>query len=104
MRALELTQDLERLLREEADLVELTEAQRAELAAVRARLEEAQSEVARLTGARGIYTVQRGDSLSYVAAVFYRNGFRWPAILAANAHLIDDPDLIFPGMVLIVPQ
>ena len=26
------------------------------------------------------------------------------AILEANGHLIDDPDLIFAGMVLIIPQ
>jgi nucleoid-associated protein YgaU len=71
---------------------------------VRRRLEQAQSEVARLTGARGIYTVQPADSLSSIAVFFYRNADRWPAILEANAHLIYNPDLIFPGMVLIVPE
>ncbi|MEJ2357187.1 MAG: LysM peptidoglycan-binding domain-containing protein [Deinococcales bacterium] len=60
--------------------------------------------MARLTGARGIYTVQPADSLSSIAVFFYRDGYRWPAIFEANAHLISDPDLIFPGMVLIVPE
>lgn len=103
-RATELTRSLETLLASHQGLQQLTEAQRSELASVRRRLEDAQNEVARLTGARGIYTVQPGDSLSSIAVFFYRDGNLWPAILRANAHLIDDADLIFPGMVLIVPE
>jgi len=103
-RATELTRSLETLLASHQGLQQLTDAQRNELAGVRRRLEDAQNEVARLTGARGIYTVQPADSLSSIAVFFYRNGNLWPAILRANAHLIDDADLIFPGMVLIVPE
>ncbi len=102
--AARLTSQLEALLRSHQGLQQLSQEQRAELDDVRTRLEQAQSEVARLTGARGIYTVQPADSLSSIAEFFYRDGHRWPAIFQANAHLISDPDLIFPGMVLIVPS
>ena len=103
-RATALTDELGVLLDEQEGLQETTQAQRDALQAVRQQLEETQNEIARLTGARGIYTVQPGDSLSSIATFFYRNGNRWPDILAANANLIDSPDLIFAGMVLIVPQ
>jgi len=92
------------VLAEQQGLEFVTEAQRDELARIRSELNETQNVVARLTGARGIYTVQSGDSLSSIATFFYRNGNRWTDILAANANLIDDPDLIFSGMVLIVPS
>lgn len=75
-----------------------------QLAAARNALEKAQAEIARIEGARGIYTVQGGDSLSLIAAFFYHNGNRWPQIFKSNAFLVNNPDLIFPGMVLIVPE
>jgi len=103
-RAASLTDQLSTLLVEQAGLQVTTQAQRDQLAAVRGELEDTQAVVARLTGARGIYTVQVADSLSSIATFFYRNGNRWPDILAANANLIDDPDLIFAGMVLIIPE
>jgi nucleoid-associated protein YgaU len=99
-----LTEQLSDLLAEQAGLEQTTQAQRDQLEAVRAELEAAQSVVARLTGARGIYTVQPADSLSSIATFFYRSGNRWPDILEANANLIDDANLIFSGMVLIIPQ
>jgi nucleoid-associated protein YgaU len=99
-----LTVRLGELLQRESGLRQTTQAQRNELAEVRTALEAAQNDVARLTGARGIYTVQPGDSLSSIAAFFYRSGGRWPDILQANRHLVEDPDLIFAGMVLIIPN
>lgn len=72
--------------------------------ALQVALVEAQGDVARLANARGVYTVQAADSLSSIATFFYRNGNMWPSILEANDHLIDDPDLIFSGMVLVVPE
>ena len=101
--AASLTLELENVLEDQRGLVEVSETQREELARIRMELEATQNEVARLSGARGIYTVQFADSLSSIATFFYRNGNRWPEILQANDNLIDDPDLIFPGMVLIVP-
>ena len=104
-RATDLTQRYEGLLSRSSSLSELTAAQRGELENTRKALERTQSEVARLSDARGIYTVQHGDSLSSIATFFYRNGNRWREILNANGHLIgDNPDLIFSNMVLIIPQ
>jgi nucleoid-associated protein YgaU len=82
----------------------MDQARRAGLENTRKAFEGTQADVARLTGARGIYTVQRTDSLSEIAAFFYHNGYRWPDIFKANAFLISHPDLIYPGMVLIIPR
>ena len=103
-KAVELTARYGKLLTEKATLDHLNKARLAELERIRLALEDAQSDVARLTNARGIYTVKEGDSLSIVAAFFYANGNDWPRIVAANRFLIgDNPDLIFEGMVLIIP-
>ncbi|MDE0528671.1 MAG: LysM peptidoglycan-binding domain-containing protein, partial [Truepera sp.] len=102
--ASDLAAQYQALLEESAQLGDLSDAQRQQLEATRVALEEAQKEVARLTGARGIYTVQPFDSLSSIAFFFYRDGNRWPDIAAANSFLIgDNPDLIYPNAVLIVP-
>jgi nucleoid-associated protein YgaU len=52
------------------------------------------------------YVVQPGDTLSSIAsdqAPLYI-GTGWQPILEANRHLIGDPDLIHPGMVLRLPS
>ena len=103
--ASDLTLKYETLLKETRELDEVGDDQQAQLQTIRQSLENAQNEVARLTGARGIYTVQPADSLSSIASFFYRNGNRWPDIANANRFLIsDNPDLIYPGMVLVVPN
>lgn len=104
VRAAELNKSYETLLTEKTTLAERVAARRTELESTKKALEEAQSEVARLMGARGIYTVQNGDSLSTIAAFFYRDGLRWPDIFKANSFLISHPDLIYPKQVLIIPQ
>ena len=103
-RAAELNKSYETLLMEKTTLAERGAARRAELESTKKALEDAQNEVARLMGARGIYTVQNGDSLSTIAAFFYRDGFRWPDIFKANSFLVSHPDLIYPKQVLIIPQ
>lgn len=103
-RTAELNKSYEALLTEKTTLAEREAARRTELESTGKALEEAQREVARLTGARGIYTVQDGDSLSTIAAFFYRNSQRWPDIFKANSFLISHPDLIYPKQVLIIPQ
>ena len=103
-RASDLTDRLAAVIKEQSSLKQISESQRAELAAIAAALADAQAKVARLTGARGIYTVQDGDSLSSIALYFYRNAYRWPGIAKANSHLINHPDRIFPAMVLIIPK
>ncbi len=103
-RAAELDKRYEALLMERTTLAEREARRRTELVETKRALEEAQGEVARLMGARGIYTVQNGDSLSVIAAFFYRNGFRWPDIFKANSYLISHPDLIYPMQLLIIPH
>jgi DNA repair protein SbcC/Rad50 len=103
-RAAELNKAYEGLLKEQKQLAAMDAGRRAELERTKKSLEEAQAEVARLTGARGIYTVQTGDYLSKIAEFFYRNGNRWPDILKANSFLVSHPDLIYPRMVLIIPH
>jgi nucleoid-associated protein YgaU len=48
-------------------------------------------------------TVQAGDTLSKIALARYGSFDRVAAIVAANAELIADPNLIFPGQVLVLP-
>ncbi len=47
------------------------------------------------------YTVQSGDTLSAIAQLYYGNGSLYRIIAKANH--IANPDLIYPGQVLIIP-
>lgn len=53
----------------------------------------------------GRYTVIEGDWLSKIASMrsVYRDGSKWPWIYEANKEKINDPNLIFPGWVLLIP-
>ena len=103
-RSRELDAAYSRLLQEKSRLARSDHQRAQELVLLRQSLEQAQSEVARLSGARGIYTVQPGDSLSSIAAFFYRDGRRWRDIHRANAFLFSSPNLIYEGMVMIIPN
>lgn len=48
--------------------------------------------------------IRRGDNLWRISRRNYGRGIRYEAIFAANSELIDDPDLIFPGQVFIMPR
>jgi nucleoid-associated protein YgaU len=50
------------------------------------------------------YTVVSGDTLSGIAQRFYGDAEKFHVIFQANRNQIDDPDLIFPGQVLRIPQ
>ncbi|MFE3770882.1 BTAD domain-containing putative transcriptional regulator [Streptomyces sp. NPDC059122] len=50
------------------------------------------------------YTVATGDSLSGIAHEKYGNANRWHDIYAKNKATIHDPDLIYPGQLLDLPQ
>jgi len=50
-----------------------------------------------------IIKVRRGDSLWRIARRHLGKGRKWAAFYKANKHKIDNPDLIFPGQVLILP-
>ena len=50
------------------------------------------------------YTVRSGDTLSSIARQFYGDADQFPRIFEANRNQIFDPNQIFPGQVLRVPQ
>ncbi len=50
------------------------------------------------------YVVQPGDTLTSIARDQLGDGNRWPEIFALNRNVIRNPDLIFPGQVLILPS
>lgn len=85
------------------NLSAVSEARRGEVEAAQRALLEAQRTVARLSGAQAAYTVRGGDSLSEIAVLFYRSGSRWTDIVDANGYVLDDPDALIPGMVLVIP-
>jgi Immunoglobulin-like domain of bacterial spore germination/LysM domain len=51
-----------------------------------------------------VYEVQSGDTLSAIADQFYGDPAKFRIIFAANRNLLDDPDEIFPGQLLRIPQ
>lgn len=53
----------------------------------------------------GRYTVVDGDWLSKIASMrkVYHDGSKWPWIYEANMDKISDPNLIYPGWVLLIP-
>jgi len=49
------------------------------------------------------YTVRSGDSLSKIAHKAYGHSKHWRMIFDANRDQLDNPDLIQPGQVLVLP-
>lgn len=50
------------------------------------------------------HVVVSGDSLWDIAVATYGDGYRWTDIYQANAGSIANPDLIYVGQVLVIPQ
>lgn len=50
------------------------------------------------------YTVQSGDSLSKIAKQVYGDATKWEALFEANREVIKDPDLIYPGQKIRIPE
>jgi LysM repeat protein len=50
------------------------------------------------------YTIERGDTLSGIAKTFYDNAMKYPAIFEANREVIEDPDKIYPGQKIRIPD
>ena len=50
------------------------------------------------------YTVQKGDTLSAIAKSMYGNAGKYPLIFEANKPMLKDPDKIYPGQVLRIPE
>jgi len=49
------------------------------------------------------YTVKKGDYLSKIAKEVYGNANKYNIIFEANKPMLKDPNLIYPGQVLIIP-
>jgi nucleoid-associated protein YgaU len=50
------------------------------------------------------YTVKRGDTLSKIAQAHDGDATQYPRIFEANRPLLRDPDEIYPGQTLRIPQ
>lgn len=50
------------------------------------------------------HTVAKGDTLWAVATKEYGNGSKYPVIFEANKPMLSDPDKIYPGQVLRIPE
>ena len=50
------------------------------------------------------YEVQSGDSLSKIAKEFYGDPMRYNEIFEANKPMLKDPNLIYPGQMLRIPN
>lgn len=50
------------------------------------------------------HTVATHDCLWSLAQTYYHDPFKWKALEAANAGLIKNPDRIYPGQVLVIPD
>ncbi|HVE79908.1 MAG TPA: LysM peptidoglycan-binding domain-containing protein [Gemmatimonadaceae bacterium] len=50
------------------------------------------------------YTVVSGDTLSKIAKRQYGDAAKWQTIYEANRATIKNPDLIYPGQVLTLPE
>lgn len=50
------------------------------------------------------YVVVSGDSLSKIAKREYGDAQKWPKIYEANRNIIKDPDRIYPGQELRIPE
>jgi nucleoid-associated protein YgaU len=50
------------------------------------------------------HTVEKGDTLSKIAQQAYGNASQYPKIFEANKPMLSDPDKIYPGQVLRIPD
>ena len=50
------------------------------------------------------YTIKSGDSLSKIAKQQYGNAADWQKIYQANKDTIKDPNMIYPGQTIKIPE
>ena len=50
------------------------------------------------------HTVVRGDTLSGISKKYYGNAMKYMVIFDANTPMLKDPNLIYPGQVLRIPE
>lgn len=53
---------------------------------------------------KGYYIVKKGDTLWAIAKKYYGNGNKYPKIFKANTDKIKNPNLIYPGQKLVIPD
>ena len=53
---------------------------------------------------QGSYTVQSGDTLWSIAESVYGDGSKYSKIFDANTDQLEQPDRIFPGQELLIPD
>jgi len=87
------------LSQEDKEKVVLALGNIAGVAKVEDNLETEDAEAAAL-----FYTVKSGDTLSKIAKVRYDNANQYMKIFEANKPMLSDPDKIYPGQVLRIPQ
>ncbi|MFQ5905910.1 MAG: LysM peptidoglycan-binding domain-containing protein [bacterium] len=80
-----------------------------EIRSLDAKIDALEKEIADLKSMRAsTYTVKEGDWLAklaeYPEVYGHGNYALWPRIYRANKDKIKDPDLIYPGQVLIIPR
>lgn len=63
-----------------------------------------QIEVAEQASASRMYTVKSGDTLSGIARELYGDASKYPLIFEANQPMLTDPNKIYPGQVLRIPE
>ena len=54
--------------------------------------------------ALGTHTVVEDDTLWDLAQRYYQDPFEWRVIWNANRAVVEDPNLIYPGQTLRIPQ
>ena len=50
------------------------------------------------------HEVKSGESLSKIARHYYGDAMKYPQIFEANRNILDNPDVIHPGQVLVLPN
>jgi nucleoid-associated protein YgaU len=80
--------------------------ERRELQEMRRKYETAMAEQAKAHAEteETTYTIVAGDTLWAIAQRFLGNGARWPEIHEANKDKIDNPNMIYPGQTIVIPE
>ena len=50
------------------------------------------------------HEVKSGESLSKIAKHYYGDAMKYPKIFEANRNILDNPDMIHPGQILVIPN
>lgn len=50
------------------------------------------------------HEVKSGESLSKIAKHYYGDAMKYPKIFEANRDILDNPDMIHPGQMLVIPN